>query len=224
MSIEASAAPPTENRSERKLSRRQFIQGLSALCAGGLLAGCGLSQEQTAQEIAPGATPTPALVMASPQPPTSEDATASQEGEFGLDQFMVLSAVLTGFTDLNPVLGRVYLQSLQNAETEASLAELYKQAGFQGITLPQGLDQAIFDQEGARTLADKIIEYWYTGAYEQDGEQVVATTTEALAWQALNFTKPLTICGPYSGFWAERPEIGPMPPLHEVSLSQEENE
>jgi hypothetical protein len=222
MPNKVSTSPPSQERSEVQLSRRQFVQGLSALFAGGLLAGCGLSQEQVQQEVARWGTPTPARVLASPQPSPPETVTAPQEGELSLDQFMVLSMVLTGFTDLSPVLGQVYLQSLQNAATEITLAELYEQAGFQGVTLSQGIDQRIFEQESTRILADKIIEYWYTGVYEEGGEQVVATTTEALAWQALNFTKPITICGPYPGFWTERPAGGPVPRVHEVSLSQEE--
>jgi hypothetical protein len=222
MPTELPASRPTEKPSERKLSRRQFIQGLSALCAGSLLAGCAPSQQRTGQAIAPGATPTPALVMASPEPPGPEDAPASQEGDFSLDRFLALSAALTGFANLNPVLGQVYLQSLQNAGTEVSLAELYEQSGLEGTAGLQEVDQAIFEQESTRALADKLIEYWYTGVYEQDGEQVVATTTEALAWQALDFTKPLTICGPYSGFWAERPTVGPAPAVTEASLVQEE--
>ncbi|MCL4295546.1 MAG: hypothetical protein KJ077_07455 [Anaerolineae bacterium] len=222
MPNKGSTSPLPQERSEVHLSRRQFVQGLSALFAGGLLAGCGLSQEQMQQEVARWGTPTPARVLASPQPSPPEIVTTSQEGELSLDQFMVLSMVLTGFTGLNPILGQVYRQSLQNAETKVTLAELYEQAGFQGPALPQGLDQRIFEQESTRALADKIIEYWYTGIYEENGEQVVATTTEALAWQALNFTKPLTVCGPRPGFWAERPNAGPMPRVHQVSLSQEE--
>lgn len=218
---ELSASPGEGQPAEVQLNRRQFVQGLTALFTGAILAGCGISQNQVQEEAARRGTPTPARILASPQPPTPEAVTAPAESEFSLDQFMVLSSVLTGFTDLNPVLGRVYLQSLQNAETEASLAGLYEQLGFQGTALPQGVDNRVFEQESTRALADKLIEYWYTGIYEENGEQVVATTTEALAWQALNFTKPITVCGPYPGFWTERPQVGPMPRVHEVSLAQE---
>lgn len=221
MPNELSASNSREKLSETQLSRRQFVRGLAALVTGGLLGGCGVNQAQLRQEAARQGTPTPARVVVSPQPPTPEPVTAPADSDLDLEQFLLLSSVLTGFANLNPLLGRVYLQSLQSTASEVSLAGLYQQIGFQGTTLPQGVDQRIFEQENTRALADKIIEVWYTGTYEENGEQVVATTTEALAWQALNFTKPLTVCGPYPGFWTKRPEVGAMPRVHEVSLSQE---
>lgn len=124
-----------------ELSRRQFVQGLSAFLAGGVLVGCGVAQQAQQQEIARWGTPTPVRLMASPQPSTPEVVAAPQAGELSLDQFMLLSAVLTGFANLNPTLGRVYLQSLQQAETEVTLAELYEQIGFQGMALPEGVNK-----------------------------------------------------------------------------------
>lgn len=63
----------------------------------------------------------------------------------------------------------------------------------------------IFDEEQTRSLADTIIEYWYTGTYSEDDQSVVVTYVDALAWKTLHFTKPRSICGS-PGFWAEKPE------------------
>lgn len=52
-------------------------------------------------------------------------------------------------------------------------------------------------------LAKPQRQLWYTGIYTKaDGEATVATFVDALAWQTLAFTKPMTICG-YPGFWSE---------------------
>lgn len=216
----------TRQKLESRFSRRDFLKSLSALLAGGLLAGCaGLEQQKQQRETFRWGTPTRAPVVASPAPRLAE-ATAAAEGGLGLAGFMALSGILTGFDDLNPNLGRVYLDSLQvSTDFNISLEMLYEQAGFTSDSPPQNIEdvvaQGIFDREETRSLADTIVEYWYTGVYSQDGQDVVATTVDALAWQSLTFTKPPTVCGPYSGFWAELPNAAPMPSLHAVSLPDE---
>jgi hypothetical protein len=110
--------------------------------------------------------------------------------------------------NLSPELGRIYLQSLQASDEFAvSVSDLYEQAGFGTDTPPTtitALEAAgMFSQETTRPLADSIIELWYTGIYtNEEGEETVATFVDALAWQTLAFTKPMTICG-YPGFWSE---------------------
>jgi hypothetical protein len=39
-------------------------------------------------------------------------------------------------------------------------------------------------------------------------EQEVATFADALVWKSITYTTPPTLCGPYAGFWAERPPVG----------------
>jgi hypothetical protein len=127
-----------------------------------------------------------------------------------LEDFLTLSSVLTGVEELDPQVGSVYLQSLEASDQfEVSLSDLYQQAGFGRGTQPGTVAQleanGLFEQESTRKLADKIIEYWYTGVYESaQGEQAVATFVDVLAWRTLRFTKPQTICGA-PGFWAEPP-------------------
>lgn len=214
-----------------RLSRRDFLKSLSTLLAGGLLAGCvGLEQQKQQRELSRWGTPTRPAVLASPAPPLTEAAAAqaTPEAEGGLDLagFMALSSVLTGFDNLNLNLGRVYLESLQaRTDFDISLETLYEQAGFSDDSPPQVIEEVvergIFDQEETRSLADTIVEYWYTGVYTRDDQEVVATTVDALAWQSLTFTKPPTVCGPYPGFWAEVPVIEPVPPVHAASLADE---
>ena len=64
----------------------------------------------------------------------------------------------------------------------------------------------IFENEETRKVTDKLTEYWYTGVYDTaEGEQALATYVDALAWKALTFTKPMSVCGTYR-FWTEPPE------------------
>ena len=100
------------------------------------------------------------------------------------------------------------MQSLQTSpDFPVSVPELYEQAGFRTDAPPPTIamleEAGLFAQEATRTLADRIIELWYTGVYtNEQGEETVATYVDALAWRTLAFTKPTTLCG-YPGFWSE---------------------
>ena len=141
------------------------------------------------------------------QRPTPSPSQPSLEG------FLALSALLTGIENLNPQIGQIYLDSLAASTlSEVSLADLYRQAGFaeaagHGRSSIEELEQrGIFAQDATRALADKIIEYWYSGVYETaNGEQAVATFADALVWRAVRYTKPLTLCAA-PGFWAAAPQ------------------
>ena len=208
-----SQAPDAAN-----FTRRAFLQGLLAATGGGILAACAPGGEQARPFAGPYNTATAARVLASPRAPTGTTAPEMGEGTpeaadgFSLEQFLVLSAVLTGVEELSPELGRVYMQSLQASdEFDVTLDELYRQAGFVEETPPSSIEalqeNGLFESEATSSLSDKIIEYWYTGVYTTpEGESMVATYVDALAWKALNFTKPNSICGS-PGFWEERPGV-----------------
>ncbi|MFW5941883.1 MAG: sugar dehydrogenase complex small subunit [Chloroflexota bacterium] len=199
------------------LTRRAFLRGGLAAAAGALLAACGV---QTGADVRPLSrdyhTATPRTILQSPQarpgegtpePGTPEPDT---EGQLGLDQFLALSAVLTGVANLDPTVGRVYLNALRAGDFQLTPADLYQQAGFGPDTTPT-LDQVeeagLFADEDATSLADTIIRYWYTGVYDTpEGEQAVATFVDALAWKALPWTKPNSICAS-PGFWEQRPNF-----------------
>lgn len=208
--VEATAEPiPIDqiNHARFILTRRQFLVAALGVAAAELLAGCRPSQGVDGGMT----TAVPLRVLESPVPvATAEPTPMADGGELALEEFLALSAVLTGFTELDPVVGRVYLQSLQqSAEFDLSLPELYEAAGFRSAAPPNNVtsleDNDFFAAEANRALADAIIEQWYTGVYQQDGEAVVATFVDSLTWKAINFTKPLTICDP-PGRWAERPD------------------
>jgi hypothetical protein len=193
-----------QNNGNAPLSRRDFLKGAGLLLAGGLLAACGSGVEPGWQAGDYYRTPTPASLLPSPMP--------GAETPFPQDlaSFLALSSVLTGFDDLDPELGQVYLHSLQeNPEFSGGLPRLYEGAGMIEGSAPGSIadleSAGLFSEEASRSLADHIIELWYTGLYGQEDEQTVATFVDALAWKSITFTKPPTICGSF-GFWAERPK------------------
>jgi hypothetical protein len=141
----------------------------------------------------------------------AQDAAAAPDVE--LDEFMRISRVLTGFDDLaNETVGREYLQALQSRAGGARLLiELWRLGGFQGRELPASIDdlaaRGVYDQPALAELADTITRNWYSGQYlTPDGEQRVATYTDALAWRTLGY-RPAgpSACGGAFGHWAERP-------------------
>lgn len=191
-----------EKTRPRRISRRAFLRGLTTL-AGAFVTACGPPRSTEQPMLAYGPQATPPIILPSPAPETDPQAE-----DLPLAEFLALSSVLTGVDNLSPALGRIYLQSIQTSDEFAvNVTDLYAQAGFQSDDPPTTVAAVeaagLFDQEESRRLADKIIELWYTGIYTNaEGEETVATFVDALAWQTLAFTKPMTICG-YPGFWSE---------------------
>jgi hypothetical protein len=107
-----------------------------------------------------------------------------------VDQFRTLSARLTGasVTDL--------------AETTAG--KLLD--GF--ISMGRGPDLALLAADprvSPGTLADDIVAAWYSGNYDTSACLASFGLTNALLWNALNFTKPPGFCGGATGYWADAP-------------------
>jgi hypothetical protein len=196
------------------ISRRTLLRGAVAGSVALVLGGCGVATpSQRHADLAP--FPQWHPLLPSPQPPgvnaAADPAATPTPGGVSLAAFLALSSLLTGIDNLNPQVGQVYLDSLTaSGEFDITLAELYEQAGFTATSAPSGIEEleqrGLFEQEGARTLADKIIDYWYSGVYDTpDGEQAVATFADALVWRAVRYTKPLTLCAA-PGFWALAPQ------------------
>ena len=194
MTTERASAPPAPEYAPCALSRRRFLILLSAVIAP---SACKARQPGAAQTTpAPGGTAS-----------TSESRESSA---LSLAEFLQLSVVLTGFDNLNRDLGQIYLESLQARPNPAiTLVELYGQAGFRSAAPPKSLEElahrGVFKADPPRALANKIITYWYTGIYDKDGQPAVATFTDALAWKALTYTKPPSVCGGAVGYWGEHP-------------------
>lgn len=198
------------------LSRRGFLRTLLASAGSVAVAACGpVRGGDFARRVAlaPGAAPP--VVLPSPVP---EGGTPTPPVDEQLAAFLALSSLLTGVDDLDPHLGRVYMQSLSGPDTAAAsngmtTTALLQQAGFLGATgagdadPPATLEEleatGVLAQAGAAELARSVTTMWYTGIYtDASGGETVATYVDALAWKTLQFTKPKTICG-YPGFWAE---------------------
>ena len=198
------ALPKTKSPAQ-PISRRTFLCSLAATATGAFLVACGPPRSTDQAAVAFGRQATPQVVLPSPVPATPPPAATE---DLPLTEFLALSTLLTGVPNLNPALGRLYLQSLQASdEFTVTVADLYAQAGLRSAAPPTTVSALeatdFFTQEATRRLADKIIELWYTGVYTNPaGEETVATFVDALAWQTLAFTKPTTICG-YPGFWSE---------------------
>jgi hypothetical protein len=192
------------------ISRRTLLRGAAGGAVGLVLGACGVATpSQRHADLAP--FPQWHPLLPSPQPPGPGPAVTPTPGGISLDAFLALSSLLTGIDNLNPQIGQVYLDSITAGDQfDITLAELYQQAGYTESSAPQGIEdleqRGLFEQEAARTLADKIIDYWYSGVYDTpDGGQAVATFADALIWRAVRYTKPLTLCAA-PGFWALAPQ------------------
>lgn len=199
--------PGEKKRQPYQMSRRAFLCGLSTTITGVFLAACGPPRSTNRAEIAFGPQATPQIILPSPMPPAVVATVLPEPGGLPLEEFLTLSAALTGVANLSPLLGAVYLQSLQRTpDFNGTIADLYQRAGFSPERLPTlAALQAngFFAEEATRNLLSQITKLWYTGIYtNEEGEEVVATFVDALALQTLRFTKPMTICG-YPGFWSE---------------------
>jgi hypothetical protein len=128
-----------------------------------------------------------------------------------LDDFMALSALLTGVPDLDAEHGRLYLASLTRAEAR-QLAMVTARAGLHGAAPAATLEALVrtgaLDTAAARRVTATIVECWYTGVYASPSGPRVATYLGALAWTTLGFTKPPGVCGGGVGFWADAPPAG----------------
>jgi hypothetical protein len=185
---------PGENTQPSELmTRRTFLRVVGITSAGVLFAACDVIPQNPDLPFANEA-------VASPYP-AAADETISAE----LTRFMEISMVLTGFNNLSPQLAEAYMNSIANADNDATLEDLYNSLNADApLTLDQMREAGVLEDAALGGLISSIVKHWYTGTY-QDGENtVVATYTDALAWRALDFTKPHTICGT-PGFWQTNP-------------------
>jgi Membrane bound FAD containing D-sorbitol dehydrogenase len=105
-----------------------------------------------------------------------------------VDQFRALSARLTGaaVAALNATAAGKLLDGLMSTGRGPALARL-----------------AADPRVGAGTLANDIVAAWYSGSYDSGAGVAAIDLTDALLWNALDFTKPPGVCGGQAGYWAE---------------------
>jgi hypothetical protein len=121
-------------------------------------------------------------------------AKAVPETSVTVADFLRLSTGLTGVNNLDPSVGKRFLDGLIATGQGMSLAELVHADG------PTHGSQAL------QTLARRIVAEWYSGIYETGQGPAVATFEHALLWRALSYTKPLAYCGGEMGHWATPPQ------------------
>ena len=123
----------------------------------------------------------------------------------GLDEFMALSRILTGFPALDDEeSGLLYFDALTaSPEKRDRLAELWESARLLDADDPS----ALYETPRLAELADVILGNWYTGVYtDAEERERVATYVGALAWQALGFRAlGPTTCGGAFGHWTAAP-------------------
>lgn len=107
------------------------------------------------------------------------------------DQFIALSARLTG-TDA---------ASLDTTMAAKLLKAFIETARGPGLTL-----LATDTEVDTGTVANDVVAAWYSGVYDTPDGQAVAGFTDALMWNALDFTKPFAYCGGETGYWADPPQ------------------
>jgi hypothetical protein len=106
-----------------------------------------------------------------------------------VDQFRALSARLTGVTELDATTAGKLLDGFISMGRGPDLARLAADPGVSG-----------------GTLADGIVAAWYSGDYDTRTGLVSFGLTNALLWNALDFTKPPGLCGGETGYWADAPQ------------------
>jgi hypothetical protein len=134
-----------------------------------------------------------------------EPAALHDSSSVGLDEFMALSRILTGFPRLDDnESGLLYLNALTaSREKNERLAELCERARLLDADDPS----ALYQTPRLADLADVILRNWYTGTYtDAQGQPRVATYVAALAWQALDHRAlGPTTCGGAFGHWSAVP-------------------
>ena len=204
---------------DESLTRRRFLLLAGATVGASLLAACMGDDDDDGDDgdatpTLVGATRTPDSAIETPQVGGSPEAspTADEAASPDLDRFMALSRALTGFDDLSDTeLGQVYLDAITGSDDFADqLDQVYEKAGLAdaaaGVTL-EALESAGTFDDDTRPVADAITTAWYSGRYEDsDGELVVATYINALAWQATEYrrTGPSS-CSGATGNWSAAP-------------------
>jgi hypothetical protein len=105
-----------------------------------------------------------------------------------LDEFLALSARLTGAADLDATAAAELLDGLLSTGHGAELAAL------------------VASGAGSGALADDIVAAWYSGRYATAAGPAAFNLPDALVWRALDFTKVPGVCGGGTGYWASEPQ------------------
>lgn len=116
-------------------------------------------------------------------------------------RFAALSTSVTGFAYADAAIARALLQALGDAVGMPTLVRL---ADLAAKTAPAQLGSAL-DAAGLTAPAAQVVAALYSGVVETAKGPVVITYDQALAWQAVPWTKPNAVCGGVTDYWSSAP-------------------
>lgn len=143
-----------------------------------------------------------ALVAALGLPVLPTEAATAPPQAIEINAFRDLTVALTGFAPRDAALPDEFLEAF--AAEAASLSQLHS---IVRDTPPEEWDAAI-DAAGLGTLAEALVQAWYTGTVGEGAEQRVLTYLDAFVWYACGYTKPPSQCDTDFGAWADAPPRG----------------
>lgn len=125
----------------------------------------------------------------------------AQAASVSAAQFTALSKTLTGFAYDDPQLAASLLRGLAADVGGATLSRI---ATIASATPADKLTEAlrVAKLDGA---AARVVTALYSGVVQTPKGPVVLTYNEALAWQAVPWTKPNALCGGLTDYWASAP-------------------
>jgi hypothetical protein len=88
----------------------------------------------------------------------------------------------------------------------ASLNADYAQSYLEGLGSQGAGLESLAAGTADTALENRIIASWYTGLNASDAGEEVVTYTDAMLWQALDYSKPMGWCGGETGYWSSAPE------------------
>ncbi len=116
-------------------------------------------------------------------------------------RFASLSTAVTGFAYADPAIARTLLQALGAAVGMPTLARL---ADLATRTPAADLGPAL-DKAGLAKPAAVVVTALLSGVVQSAKGPVVITYDDALAWQAVPWTKPNAVCGGMTDYWSTDP-------------------
>lgn len=132
-----------------------------------------------------------------------------------IEDFIILSEILTGEDALDYVLAGQYFERLQKedaAKTDLiSVMERFSQIRAAGGTpeeIVEAVEKQIVTNAALKTIAGRIIFLWYTGAIKNGDESKYGSAEQffsGLFWEVVR-AHPPALSGGYFGYWKYPPE------------------
>ncbi len=131
-------------------------------------------------------------------PPTAAQGTTAA---LTATRFASLSTAVTGYAYADPAVARALLQALGAAVGMPTLSRL---ASIATTTPAAELGNAL-EGAGLTKSAAVVVTALYSGVVQTPKGPVVITYDQALAWQAVPWTKPNAVCGGMTDYWSTDP-------------------